>query len=213
VDTSRNFSSATFNFVIGSGHHFPAPTPEEYVHILNTVALRLDEVHLLDHVVGNRGVFTDMTGTYELSNYLATTPHPYSNKLRARRIYARCFSSTERSVGDLEDNYYLAYDGKKVMWLWLCQHTHRSDKSGVVDFAEITPDNAIMALGGPEHPVEKHFDGSILESFVEIMNDEVSERKHRLELFEKETLSLTELSERFASALLVPRRRGDGMEN
>lgn len=179
MDASRNLTSPTLDFILGKGADLPAPTPEEFARILQVVAEEIRDSDSLEHIVGNRSVFSHNSSVWELAECIKAKGFPYTDSLRARQIYSHRPSSPERRAGEHEEILYLAYEGQQVMWLWLRRYSHLNSKIGILDCVEINTDNAAKVFGdSTENPKGKHFYLSILQSLVQIMDNEVEDQGH-----------------------------------
>lgn len=221
MDTSRNFNSPTVAFVTGDGTYTPTPTPWDLVEILHDIGRRLRKDDLLDHVVGNRNVFSDNSEAWDLREGIAkayrngrnNAPHAYSSRLRARKIYSGGHSHSSVSGHPyLQESIHLGYDHGEFMWFWLMKHCSDSDLKGPAYCYDLMSPGARTAFEDSDMPRGKYFGLTVLQSLDKILKDEVEERRHRLTKLEAGSTIIDNMVNRFGSALLEPRTSGDGFE-
>lgn len=222
MDTSRNFSSPTVDFVIGDGTHVPTPTMSDLVEILHAIGERLRKDGVLDHVIGNRNVFSSNLEVWDLREGLTRAYRngrndadpTYSDRLRARKIYSG--GSHSHSILNnrpyLREALYLGYDHGDFMWFWLVEHCSDSSLTGPVYCYDLKSAGARMAFEESDIPRGKYFGMSVLQSLDKILKDEVKERRHRLTKLEAGSTIVDHMIDRFGSAMQEPRTSGDGFE-
>lgn len=223
MDASRNFSSPTVDFVLGNGASIPTPTLGDLLEILHAAGRQLRKDGLLEHVIGNRNVFGTSSEVWDLKEGITkayhngrnNAPEAYSERLRARKIYASG-SHTHHSVLNyhpyLEEAIFLGYDRGDFMWLWLVKHCSHSDSNGPAYCYDLTSPGGRMAFEESDMPRGTQFGMSVLLSLDKILKDEVKERRERLTRLEAGSITISNMIDRFGSTLTKPRISGDGIE-
>lgn len=126
VDTSRDYSSPTYDFLSGNGINLPKPTSEEYARRLFAIAERLWDSGVLNSVIGNRTVKDNSKLREAMERFM---PEQYEELKTVRVVELKSPVRGEEGYSldsKVRSRIYLGYSKHDLFWLHTTEWAWRS---------------------------------------------------------------------------------------
>jgi hypothetical protein len=207
MDTSRDYSSPTYDFVMGKGVNLPRPSYHDYSHIIMGVGEKIESNGLLNDVIGYRTVDTDShlkKAIEQLAPADATDDESPYGKLRARSIFSLDHGSGERHT---VIKFYLGTLKSQLTWIFLHAYDSQSSRSGEIITCTM-PDARGMAklFFDYQYLAEGKIAQLVLHGLKSNVDLEVKRRHEKLHSF-NETLDFINNVVRLDESANIPRQR------
>jgi hypothetical protein len=186
MDTSSDFSSPTYDFLIGRGLNLPVPTAEEMARLLIRIGESLRHNNTLHDIVGNRPIVSSSGENYALERAMERfMPERLAElqRARTREVYGH-----ERYGDDTGFGFYLGYDGHEVLWFWVKDYYWRSPNQGPIECIELDAESMTEVLSRFEWAMGPGW--FVLEGLVKLAKKEVEAKRERLQKLESQATLL-----------------------